>query len=281
MTISSISQEAAEKILASIHIPPRPTILTELMAERNKAEPDLRKIAHIVSRDVVLSAAMLKTVNSPFFGLRRKIDSIEQGVMTLGTSNVFNLLTGLVLRNLNGKNAPHLDRFWDTAENTALIAAMIARRVPGIDHNLAYTVGLFHDSAIPLLMSRFPDYIQTLKLAQGIRDKSITEVEDDKHNTNHATVGYLLAKNWNLSDTISQTILHHHNLEIFTSDELIPAEVCGLIAVIQIAEAISDAHVMREDSSWRDNSRMLLDYIGLSDDEFTDLTDEVMQKRNA
>ncbi|MDO8350670.1 MAG: HDOD domain-containing protein [Gallionella sp.] len=276
----SISQEAAEKILGNIRIPPRPSILVELMAERNKSDPDLLKIAHIVSRDVVLSAAMLKTVNSPFFGLRRKIDSIEQAVMAMGSNNVFNILTGLVLRNMNDGKSPQLNRFWDTAENTAFIAALIARRIPDISRDIAYTVGLFHDCGIPLMMARFPEYMDTLKLASNSDNKTFTEVEDERHNTNHATVGYLLAKNWNLSETISLTILHHHNPEIFSSQEILPAEVCGLIALIQIAEALSDTKFMREDDSWRINGPMLLDYVGISEHELSDISDEIIQNRS-
>ena len=278
--MANFSKEAAEKILASIQIPPRPGILTDLMRERNKIDPDMRKVSAMVARDVVLAAAMLKTVNSPFFGLRRKIDSIEQAVMTLGTDNVFNILSGLVLRNMSGNNSAQLARFWDNAENTAYIAALLAKRVPGIPYNIAYTIGLFHDCGIPMMMTRFPDYKDTLKLAHSGDGKSITETEDDRHSTNHATIGYLLSKNWNLSETVSLTILHHHNLDIFLSGESLPEEVCGLIAVIQIAEAISDMMHMREDSSWVSNSPMLLSYVGRSKQEMDDICEEVMHFRN-
>ncbi len=278
--MTSISQEAAEKILASIRIPPRPSILTAVMEERKKTDPDLMKIAHIVTKDVVLSAAMLKTVNSPFFGLRRKVDSIEQAVLTMGSNNVFNILTGVALRSLNEGKGPQLDRFWDTAENTAMIASQLAKRIPGVPHELAYTVGLFHDCGMPLMMARFPDYMATLKLANGANDKTITQVEDERHSTNHATIGYLVAKNWNLSEIISLTILHHHNLGIFSSHESLPAEVCGLVAIIQIAEALSDSTQMRDEHSWRANSKQLLDYVGISEQELSDFVEEIMQYRN-
>lgn len=278
--MTAISQEAAEKILASIRIPPRPSILTAVMEERKKTDPDLMKIAHIVAKDVVLSAAMLKTVNSPFFGLRRKVDSIEQAVLTMGSNNVFNILTGVALRSLNETKGVHLDRFWDTAENTAMIASLLAKRIPGVPRELAYTVGLFHDCGIPLMMARFPDYMATLKLANVANDKTITQVEDERHSTNHAIIGYLVAKNWNLSEIISLTILHHHNLDIFSSHESLPAEVCGLVAIIQIAEALSDSTQMRNDYAWQANSKKLLNYVGISEQELSDFVEEIMQYRN-
>lgn len=278
--MSHISQESAEKILASIHIPPRPGILTELMSERNKTDPDLSKVAQIITRDVVLSAAMLKTVNSPFFALRRKIDSIEQAVMTMGSTNTFNIVTGLALRNSKENQVPQLNRFWDTAENTAFVAAMIAKRIPGISHDIAYTVGLFHDCGIPLLMARFPDYMDTLKLEQKTKDRTLIQIEDDRHSTNHAIIGYLLAKNWNLSESISLTILHHHNMDIFTSQEVLPAEVYGLVAVTQIAEALSDSTQMRENASWLSNAGTLLEYVGLSEHDLADISEEFMHYRH-
>lgn len=63
---ATFAEESANKILSSIRIPPRPSVLTALMAERSKPDPDLAAIAHIISKDVVLSAAVLRTVNSPF-----------------------------------------------------------------------------------------------------------------------------------------------------------------------------------------------------------------------
>lgn len=276
--MSQISQEAAEKILGSIRIPPRPSILTELMDERKKSDPDMAKIARIIARDVVLSAAMLKAVNSPFFALRRKIDSIDQAVMTMGSSNVFNIMTGLVLRNLNENKNPQLNQFWETAENTAFIAAMLAKRIPDISSDVAYTVGLFHDCAIPLMMSRFPDYQETIKLSHAKNAKSLTEIEDERHSTNHAIIGYLLAKNWNLSETIALTILHHHNLDIFSSLETLPTEVYSLIAVLQIAESVSDSGLMRENAIWKSNAQMLLDYVGMSEQELGEITDEFLQQ---
>lgn len=276
--MSQISQEAAEKILGSISIPPRPSILTELMDERKKSDPDMMKIARIISKDVVLSAAMLKTVNSPFFALRRKIDSIDQAVMTMGSSNVFNIMTGLVLRNLNENKNPQLNQFWEAAENTAFIAAMLAKRIPGISSDVAYTAGLFHDCAIPLMMSRFPDYQETIKLSQTKNANSLTQIEDERHSTNHAIIGYLLAKNWNLSETIALTILHHHDLDVFSSQETLPTEVYSLIAVLQIAESVSDSGLMRENAIWKSNAQMLLDYVGMSEQELGEITDEFLQQ---
>ena len=114
-----ISEEAAEKLLSTIKIPPRPTVIEEINREKRKEEPDLRNIAQIISKDIALTAAMLKIVNSPLFGLSKKIETVQQSVMTLGLNNVIGIVTGLALKNTIGAKEPNLEVFWDSAEKVA------------------------------------------------------------------------------------------------------------------------------------------------------------------
>lgn len=203
------------------------------------------------------------------------MDSIEQAVMAMGSNNVISIVTGLALRKINEGKEPQLERFWDSAERTASIAAMLAKRIPGVPQDMAYTAGLFHDCGIPLLMQRFPDYKETLKKTSRELDKPFTQVEDEQHQTNHAVVGYMLAKSWHLSEIIALTVLHHHNLSILDSKENLPAEVRGLVATVQVAEYLGDSTQMREEPSWQANSVALLDYLGISQEELDDIAEEV------
>lgn len=78
----------------------------------------MRKIAQLIGKDIALSAAMLKLVNSPFFGLSRKIDSPQQAVAILGLGNVTGIVTGLSLKSSLGGGL-NLERFWDSADRVA------------------------------------------------------------------------------------------------------------------------------------------------------------------
>jgi len=63
----ALSEEAAAKLLSSINIPPRPSVIVELNKEKSKEDPDLRRIVQIISKDIALTASLLKTANSPWF----------------------------------------------------------------------------------------------------------------------------------------------------------------------------------------------------------------------
>ncbi len=78
--------EELERSIKSIGIPSRPGILLELEKEIKKDDPDFRKIEQLVVSDVGLSAMLLKTINSPAYGMRNKASTINQAISILGLS---------------------------------------------------------------------------------------------------------------------------------------------------------------------------------------------------
>lgn len=220
---TNISQELDDQttaeLLKGIDIPPQPQVLRVIMAERQKADADLRKIAAAITKDVGLSAAMLRAANSPAFGLRQKATAISQAVMLLGMGNTVSLVTGLSLRMvMSGKGKVRLERFWDTAADTATICSILAQRFNIMAADQAHMLGLFHDCGIPLLMQRFPNYLEILRKANTDAQESITTIEDQHFDTNHAVVGYLVGRSWFLAEEIREVILHHHD-EVLLSNQ--------------------------------------------------------------
>jgi HD-like signal output (HDOD) protein len=272
-----ITDEAADKLLSTIKIPPRPAVIDEINREKKKDDPDLRKIAQIISKDMALTAAMLKTANSPFFGLRTKVETVNQAVMTMGLNNALGIVTGIALKNALAVKEPTLERFWDNAEKVANVATYLSGKVPGVPKELAYMYGLFRDCGIPIMMQKFPEYAKTLLKANTGSKLAFTSLEEEAHATNHATIGYLLAKSWSLPNSISQAVLNHHEISILHSNENFSAEVRGLIAVIRFAEFLCDSRQMRDDHDWETSGPIVLSYLGISDDEFNDIKDEVLQ----
>ncbi|WP_126447348.1 HDOD domain-containing protein [Sulfuricystis multivorans] len=272
VTISNImadlSQAEAEKIIAGVAIPPRPAIVNAVLEERGKDEPDLRRISQLISTDVGLAAAVLKTVNSPFFGLRRQVTSIEHGVSMLGMKNIGTLVMSLALR--NAVPTQGLDRFWDEAARTALVAAYLAQVLDCATKEDAHLFGLFHNAGIPLLMRRFPNYKEVLRMANSEMNRSFTDVEDAELGTNHALVGALLAKGWQLPEHIRAAIAQHHDLDVFTSH--LPSESLNLIALALLAQYIeSETYRVSPSIEWQKRGANVLDYLMLDEQQLDEV----------
>ncbi len=271
-----LSQAEMDIALKGISIPPRPHVLVKLDNEMGKDDPDPQAIARLIGTDVGLSAAVLKTVNSPFFGLAHKISSVANAVSLLGLSAARQIVTGLVLRNSVAGQARTLERFWDSAEKVAGIAAYIASTLPRGPRDDAYSFGLFHDIGIPILMQKFAGYRDTLALAGRIMDRPLTSVEDEHHATNHATLGYLIGKSWFLPPVICEAILHHHDQTAFAENAAISPPALTLIAICRLAEHLHDEYVrMHSNAEWERMGSRVLDHLGLDETEYLDLREEL------
>lgn len=258
----------AEKLIASVAIPPRPAIVNSVMEERSKPEPDLRRIAQLVSTDVGMAAAVLKTINSPFFGLRRQVTSIEHAVSLLGMKNISALVMSLSLR--NAVPTQGLERFWDEAARTALVSAYLAQNLGCSPKEDAHIFGLFRDAGIPLMMRRFPNYRDALMKANAEPVRSFTDVEDMELGTNHALVGALLAKGWQLPEHLRLAIGQHHELDVFTSH--LPPACLNLVALAHLAEHIENSSSrLSSDTEWDKRGEAVMAHLMLSQDQYEDL----------
>lgn len=226
--------------LRDIGIPPRPSILNDIDREMAKHEPDFTHLARILGSDVALGAALLKSVNSPFFGFDKKVRSIQEALLVLGLKLVTSTIAGMSLRQAF-RHVPDMERFWDASASTARVSGWLARRLHRscwVRPEDAYTFGLFRDCGIPILMGPFPDYRALLGVANSERVHRFTDIENDRLSVNHADVGAMLAESWQLPDDIVQAIRYHHDLPgiLDRQSREFPAVVLPTIAIAQLAE---------------------------------------------
>lgn len=272
--------ENVEKILGSIALPPCPAILMDIMTESNKDEPDFNRISNLVGSDAGLSASVLKLANSPAFRRSSNIGSIPQAVAVLGLKKVMLAVKTLLLRKSVTPTTPavkaFLEKFWDKSSYTAEVASMLAKTFPGISVEDAYTIGLFHDSGIPVLMQRFPDHPFDHDGDWG----NIHKNEESKLGTNHAVVGNLLARNWGLPAHICQTILHHHDTSIFTDASHAASDaVRSFAALLILAEHVVGVHIGLVDESELGQAAVhahAMDHLGVEHEEFKEMGIDIL-----
>ena len=278
-----LSAEQIQQALQGISVPPQPQIMVDLQMEQVMPSPDLRAIAKLISQDPGLSGALLKVVNSPFFGLANRIASIQQAVNLLGCNTVINLINAQSIRGeLTDEAIVTLNRFWDTAQDVAMTCLTLAKRIGYHSPDEAYTLGLFHNCGIPLMIKRFPNYMMVLEeaYASATDERRVVDTENRLLNTNHAVVGYFTAKSWNLPLHLCEAIASHHNaLAIFTEDSSRDAQLKTLLAILKMAEHICASHQVLgnqpDDHEWQSIEQLVLEYVGLSEYDFENLRESI------
>ena len=280
-----LSSQQISQALQGISVPPQPQIMVDLQMEQYMPDPDLEVIARLIAQDPGLSGALLKIVNSPYYGLTNKIASIRRAVTLLGSRTVINLINAQSIKGEMGDDTiVTLNRFWDTAQDVAMTSLTLAKRTGMSAPDEAYALGLFHDCGIPLMLKRFADYMHVLEqgYASAGPGRRVVDTENRHFNTNHAVVGYYTAKSWRLPAHLTEAIANHHNaLAIFSDESSRNSQLKNLLAVLKMAEHICASYKVlgnqREDHEWNSISHLVLDYIGLSDYDFENLKESIRE----
>jgi len=279
MSSKELSENQIKNVLQGIRIPPQPQIMVDLQMEQAMPDPDISRIAQLISKDVGLAGTILKIVNSPFFGLSNKITSVEQAVNLLSFSSVINIVNGLTIRSeMSDEDIVALNRFWDSANDISMVAATIAKEIGYKNHDEAYLLGLFHNCGIPLMMKRFgvDNYSATMVEAYSTDSERLIDLENERYSTNHAVVGYYTAKAWNMPIHLCTAIAEHHNLsQLFCDKYSADSEKKNLIAILKIADHIcASSKVLGnqdKDFEWDRYGSSILEYVGLGTYDIEDM----------
>ena len=78
----------ASPLIGNIVIPPCPRIVLAMVDEARRDEPDFIKLDKLISGDMGLAAAVIKTANSPYYGLNHKVLAVKSALHVLGLGSV-------------------------------------------------------------------------------------------------------------------------------------------------------------------------------------------------
>ena len=195
------------------HLPTLPHILLKLIGLCGEDSPDLNAVAEIVEKDPALSATVIKLVNSAYLGLFRKIESVNQAVILVGSSGIRNMALCASILNAFPKGRTNeifsLKRFWWHSLRCAVMAKHIAHHQEVGSPDEAFLAGLLHDiGKIVLWMNDKKEY-ETL-LASSDDDTALMLAGESQIGATHAEVGAWLLERWGIETMVVDCVRYHH-----------------------------------------------------------------------
>ncbi len=221
-------------------LPTLPGIAMKILEAVQKERPDLQEIAEVLSTDPPLSAEVLKLINSPFFGLTRKVTSVFHAVSMLGMNVVKNMaLSFALVKNFsnNGQGDFDYPRFWKYSLTTAIAARMIAEKVAAETAEDAFFLGLLHDMGLLALARCLPDQYQLVVQEAETGNCSNHQAENQILGFDHMAIGRHLVRSWGLPSKFWQPIGCHHCPERLSAVE---DETVTLTQVLNLATVYAD-----------------------------------------
>ncbi|GMR16935.1 MAG: hypothetical protein BMS9Abin31_1335 [Gammaproteobacteria bacterium] len=171
-----------------------------------------RELTELVIADPILTAELLRVVNSSFFSVGRKISSINQAVNIIGHRALRNMALCIAVRDaLNSAdfNALDTDSYWEDSLLRAICARHIGEKF-GFDLDECFTAGLLQDFGIMVLFYLNPDKCQHW---QSLRQQTPTErylAEKNLFGYSHDQVMQILGQAWQLPLELTEAISKHH-----------------------------------------------------------------------
>lgn len=277
------TSEEISGILSSIEIPPCPRIVVAMVQEARSDEPDLIKLDKLICGDMGLASAVIKTANSPFYGLNHKVQAVKTALQVLGIRSVTSIVTVLALRNAlsapGQATDPFWNLFWDRTNYHAIACARLARQLRFISADGAFTFGLFNDCGIPVLFQRFAYYRETLELADTA-GRPLVDLENERYRVSHTLVGSVLARSWHLPDLVCDAIRDHHDFAALYG-EVAPehGDVTALTAISLIADfLVNDFIGAPQPPEWQQHGMQALDYLGIDEDELAESQADIQEE---
>lgn len=277
--------QATKEILRTVSLPAQPAVVTELVKLTNNPNVGTDRVGKELKKDPLLVAKVLKIVNSPAFGLRRRVTSVEQAIGFMGISMFQKAVLASAMRDVFSLGHDQRDAliFWNHSEIVAAGCELIAKkRAPELVMQ-AYLSGLFHDCAVPLLCSKFENYQPLVELAMDY-ESDVLEAEEMECSTNHCLVGYFFAKSWNLPDSVCLTILHHHDEQY---EDLEDETTQTLASILRVSEYLIQnydvsTNIKTVDTAvWAQQNRSTLDTLLIDASDLTDFEEELLEILNS
>lgn len=263
--MTMLSEKIRKKLEARKDLPTIPATAAAVLQSIDDPNSSAASLARIIERDVSLTARVLAVANSPFYGLLRKVSTVELALVILGLSAVKEILLSLVVQRIFATMRTEvLDvrEFWNYSVYCGSTARFLARKLGYRVAGEAFVAGLIHDIGILVaaqFLSKEFDEVRKLQAQSGL---SFHEAELTVFHNTHNDIGLWFAERWNLPEQLRCAIFHHHTKE-WTDD---PLPVMSLDA--PIATGAIPTEPKRTNSTQRNaavENRILTGLVGLSE----------------
>ena len=170
-------------VMSGKSMPTNRLAVMEMMAKLQSPDCDFNELEGIISHDVGISYKLMRILNSAYYSMPSKVESIHQALLLLGLKAIRNWVTVIALTNISDK--PH-----ELIVNSLLRAQMcmeLGKRTKGSNPDMCFTVGLFStldalmDQPLDLLLSKLPlndDIIEALTRHEGLMGRILKVVNN-------------------------------------------------------------------------------------------------------
>ena len=232
----SLDTERLKQVVGQLGaLPALPKTYSSLSDSTADPNVSLDAVAKVVEEDPSITAAVLRIINSAYFGLPRRVSSVGETVRYLGIQPLKNIvLTVEIFEGL--ATGPAASAMQQEAIARACAMREVLGRTPMAE--AAFAVGVLADVGALLLVTRLPIDAQAIKKMTAA-GRLPWEAERQRLGCTHAELGAVLLSRWNLPHAIVEAVALHHS-----PPENAPAATLG--TALALVTAVEYSHLTQE-----------------------------------
>lgn len=224
-------------------LPPLPAAVTRLLELTGEAEADFQEIAQTIALDQALTAQILRIANSAFYGLNSRVRTVQQATVVLGRFTMRNLALGFSVVRLRERweRCWPLDpvAFWRHSIAVACAARKLTAEKGCADPEEAFVAGLMHDIGMMVLAEVDAEAYADVLLKAKSGQNALSALEREVYGTDHAAVGQLLCRRWNIPTVLTEAVAAHHGAS-GTDGEATPSVLGQMVCLADTLVAVAE-----------------------------------------
>ena len=207
-------------------------------------DPDssIEDMAAVINTDPALVSRLLKIVNSSFYGLPSKIDTISRAITIVGIRELRTLvLATSVINSFRGipSSLVNMDKFWRHSLACAIAARLIAEETKQPEPEQFFIAGLLHNIGSLVLYQSLPEMALEAMRSASHDNESLYDAETRIIGFHHGEVGAVLIENWGLPDQLA-CVARYQQYPLHAPDHK------QLVATVYVASALVDSVQLRQ-----------------------------------
>lgn len=224
-------------VTSAVQLISLPEIFIRLNERVNDPRSSAKDIGRVLEKDTALSTRLLKVVNSPFYGLSTRIDTISRAITVVGIQELRDLaLATVAAKSFTGlpTDLVVMEDFWRHSLYTAVLARAFAAQRRLLNTERFFVSGLLHDVGSLILYCKLPELAREALLRAQHNELIVHEAERQVLGFDHAAVGAELLRVWKLPSNLQEAVKYHHMPQHAQNS---PVEA----AIVHLANAVANA----------------------------------------
>lgn len=256
-------QELVSGVVRLVSLPEVCIRVNEMMDDPVVNATDIGKV---IAQDTSLTARLLKIVNSAFYGFQARIETVSRAVTVIGLRE----LRGLVLAasavesfSKLPNDVLNLVNFWRHSVYCGVVAQLLAQKCNVLHSERLFVAGLLHDIGKLVITNKMVN--ESREVIKRVEKKKIHDFEAEQAilGFDHAEVGGVLLKEWNMPESLCHSVMYHHRPRAAVEPTI---EIC----IVHIANVLTNRaeHGVTQDSGIPPIEDMAFEMTGLTEADF-------------